>query len=985
MGGAVAERRLRPLWDAIESRQYKSALKLASALQSKHPDAPYVVVLKALVLERLGKPDEALALCRQAKDMQPIDDMTLKALQLVYHRLGLLEESTLAYENACSKDPGNMELLISFFNCHVRQCNYVKQQQVAMKIYKHTGEEKYLFWAVCSIYLQVRPGNAAEKQLLALAEALLKKRIDANGLHDLEGLRLYISLYLAQNRIEDALGLVKGEMGALFNIPIERLKLQGELLMQMHKYSDAVETYREILSISSDDWTAIIQFINASLELTGDCSTVDKVALQLSSLSLSANETLERLGKVADFISSLQRLETTELRRGPFLAMVEIEFRRLLHGSEGSNATMALAASILNYFQRFGHLAGFFSDVKPYLLVLDPRSQEWLVNQLAEDLAALADTAGPVQLLRKEISACQVQEYTGHLGGDPLEVVRRLVRLYKDNLKYSVNLDPEENILGEEFLVMAASLLVKLFLQTRQSTYFLEAAAVLEFGLHLRRFSSHFKVMLVSLYSSIFATSLAVEWFRTLDVKNILLESASHHILPLLLAAPHSSALLNDTVKFHDDSQHEVAEMTIMTYRHGNYSKIVEFLELKERLENSHHYLLVRVELSIFSLKDKVEELDALEATLAKLENGNDLLKWSSENRLATLSFNEDCESRPWWSPVPDQNFLARSSPCSTQEIATIFPSSKAKAQVTATDHERWRASVKRRSLVPRLLYLSLNALSFEKDRDERREELRQHLEYYLKSLDRNWSTIDDFISECKVVSDHPVYKLKIPSHLILLLPQDEKLNLDVDAQLSILLFVLGWELASWSSSSEDRIVHLMALVGKTLTTGVTNLLQSCDDTLGFGTGMPALVKVITEPVSWLVLSAQAWTKKLQPSSKKKRRGPSEPSEDTRNASRIVDGLRGLVASTTSAIERVVLWLTKRSGSREEDEVEALLLLLRSGSGSGVVELLEGPSPFAAWKAEDLATRIVASQREEVSRLGEVCKSRLKILVKPKF
>ncbi|EFJ28002.1 hypothetical protein SELMODRAFT_7955, partial [Selaginella moellendorffii] len=83
----VAERRLRPLWDAIESRQYKSALKLASALQSKHPDAPYVVVLKALVLERLGKPDEALALCRQAKDMQPIDDMTLKALQLVYHRL----------------------------------------------------------------------------------------------------------------------------------------------------------------------------------------------------------------------------------------------------------------------------------------------------------------------------------------------------------------------------------------------------------------------------------------------------------------------------------------------------------------------------------------------------------------------------------------------------------------------------------------------------------------------------------------------------------------------------------------------------------------------------------------------------------------------------------------------------------------------------------------------------------------------------------
>ena len=45
MMSSVAERRLRPLWDAIDSRHYKSALKLASSLLAKHPDSVYLLVI----------------------------------------------------------------------------------------------------------------------------------------------------------------------------------------------------------------------------------------------------------------------------------------------------------------------------------------------------------------------------------------------------------------------------------------------------------------------------------------------------------------------------------------------------------------------------------------------------------------------------------------------------------------------------------------------------------------------------------------------------------------------------------------------------------------------------------------------------------------------------------------------------------------------------------------------------------------------------
>uniref|UniRef100_A0A452YRV4 Uncharacterized protein n=1 Tax=Aegilops tauschii subsp. strangulata TaxID=200361 RepID=A0A452YRV4_AEGTS len=44
LAGGIPERRVRPIWDAVDSRQYKSALKLCTALLAKHPTSPYALV-----------------------------------------------------------------------------------------------------------------------------------------------------------------------------------------------------------------------------------------------------------------------------------------------------------------------------------------------------------------------------------------------------------------------------------------------------------------------------------------------------------------------------------------------------------------------------------------------------------------------------------------------------------------------------------------------------------------------------------------------------------------------------------------------------------------------------------------------------------------------------------------------------------------------------------------------------------------------------
>lgn len=71
--------------------------------------------------------------------------------------------------------------------------------------------------------------------------------------------------------------------------------------------------------------------------------------------------------------------------------------------------------------------------------------------------------------------------------------------------------------------------------------------------------------------------------YKSLDVKNILLETVSHHILPQMLTYPlwnDLSDLLKDYLKFMDAHFRESADLTFLAYRHRNYSKVLIYLFL---------------------------------------------------------------------------------------------------------------------------------------------------------------------------------------------------------------------------------------------------------------------------------------------------------------------------------------------------------------------------------------------------------------------
>lgn len=142
-------------------------------------------------------------------------------------------------------------------------------------------------------------------------------------------------------------------------------------------------------------------------------------------------------------------------------------------------------------------------------------------------------------------------------------------------------------------------------------------------------------------------TCLSYVRYKALDVKNILTETVSHHILRQMLESPmwvDLNNLLQDYLKFMDDHLKESADLTFLAYRHRNYSKVnnlnssplpylpvyiwllswliwiiqsqvIEFVLFKQRLQQSNQYEAARVEASLLQLKQNADSIEEEEVT----------------------------------------------------------------------------------------------------------------------------------------------------------------------------------------------------------------------------------------------------------------------------------------------------------------------------------------------------------------------------------
>ncbi|KAH1066699.1 hypothetical protein J1N35_031686 [Gossypium stocksii] len=990
LAGGIPERRVRPIWDAIDSRQFKNALKLTTTLLSKHPHSPYALALKALILERMGKPDEALSVCLNAKELLYknesllMDDLTLSTLQIVFQRLDHLELATSCYEHACGKFPNNLELMMGLFNCYVREYSFVKQQQTAIKMYKLVGEERFLLWAVCSIQLQVLCGNGGEK-LLLLAEGLLKKHVASHGLHEPEALIVYFSILEQQAKYGDALDILGGKLGSLLMIEVDKLRIQGKLLARAGDYAAAANVYQKILELCGDDWEAFLHYLGCLFEdesswASGTINTpINPPKYVECRLTHLTDEVFDSCVENASaFVQKLQAEASNDSLRNPYLAHLEIERRKCLFRRNNDDN---LVEALLQYYSRFGHLACFTSDVEAFLQVLPPEKKMEFLDKLMKNSNSLSVV--PTRALGQSITLLKTQELIGNMFNLSVAELEgsavQMAELYCKNLPLSKDLDPQESMHGEELLSIVCNVLVQLFWRTRDLGYFIEAIMVLEFGLTIRRYAFQYKILLLHLYSYFGALPLAYERYKALDVKNILMETVSHHILPQMLASPlwaDLSNLLKDYLKFMDDHFRESADLTFLAYRHRNYSKVIEFVQFKERLQHSNQFLVARVEAPILQLKQSADNIEEEESILESLKCGADFIELSNEIGSKSLTFNEDFQSRPWWTPTTEKNYLL-----GPFEGISYCP----KENLTKEREENVRGFIERKSLLPRMIYLSIQSASvLYKDNSEINgsdpkisTELKALLERYAKMLGFPLNdAIDVVVGVSRGLKPYEVF------------------GSDVIDWLNFAVFFNAWSLNSHDSGQQggEGTPGSWHVVNSLLENYILGKLRSMDPLIQSPQGdLPILVKLVTEPLAWHGLVIQACVRTCLPSGKKKKKSGSTD----QSISLLSNAVRDAIQSLCSVLEEVAKWSQDQIKSPEDNKIDLLVSSLKRNGGAGkVFNILEtlASSPndtelgdrisraLRSWSPVDVGRKIVTGQCRVLSEFWRICESKIKSL-----
>ncbi|GMH32631.1 hypothetical protein BSKO_00465 [Bryopsis sp. KO-2023] len=694
------ERKVRPIYDALDARNWKGATKLANSALQKFKNNPLIKTLKAVALDRGGKGEEAFQICEEVRSTVPTDDHILHTLCIVYRSTGNLHCLTQAYAAACEKEPKNFELLQGLFGCYVREGIHAKQQQVAMKIYKHLGSEKYLWWVVVSLLLQAWGEPAGVKapmgvqQTLKLAESMITRQLNTEQkLSTKEALLLYIDILHVQGKPESVLGCLRGELRSLCGLTRDAMQLEAQCHLRMGNWREAADKFKEMLEEQPDDFLALEGYLDCvlpgsakgflendgwmevyyeSCQLTRRLNDKSEEPRPVDSEQNNIEEATELVDRVVELLLAGRPPEngstgeegagTSDSQKGPSLnskrcaklVKLELTARKVKLGlSEETDVVDCL----LSTFRDVGHLGSCSADVREYPALLNGDNRRRLAADLLADECFQKDDFDSLKACLTAHQIVADLDFPTYITAeDHIEAACKCRVHFVKSLPYLENLDkrelgPVDNVMG----VAVSALMSAQRNSPENAVHVWQALAVAVTSTADRPFNPRLNLDLCAIYGCLGAPLLALECMDRLEVKYIQLDSlASHLLLPILLGCrrqKESRRLLIETIQLFEDHKKDAGETVFTAYQKGTFTKIIEFLGFKETLELSHSYYVALAEEGLLRLCEcTLIRNDAL-AQLVKDVCSTLPIETMDDAHLERLRFNEDLDSRARWFP----------------------------------------------------------------------------------------------------------------------------------------------------------------------------------------------------------------------------------------------------------------------------------------------------------------------------------------------
>jgi hypothetical protein len=154
---------------------------------------------------------------------------------------------------------------------------------------------------------------------------------------------------------------------------------------------------------------------------------------------------------------------------------------------------------------------------------------------------------------------------------------------------------------GDPYLILFAHHYYSQYTVSAHRTYILDMILALEYSLRVySRYNYQFKLWLIRLYNhpEIGAYTRSAIIYRSLDIKQVQHEITSHLILEDSIrygSILDAIGICNRIINWHANADREHYQTTQLAYERGNYTKVIEFAEFKERRKRSAQLYQARI------------------------------------------------------------------------------------------------------------------------------------------------------------------------------------------------------------------------------------------------------------------------------------------------------------------------------------------------------------------------------------------------------
>lgn len=626
---SVNERRLRPIYDCLDNGNNKKAIQEAEKVLKKQKDFQCAKVLKALALLRTGKQEESFRLLQEVHAEIPTDDGTLQAMTICYrehHRLDMIAE---IYEAATRKDPQNEELLTHLFMAYVRLGEYKKQQQVALNLYKLKAKNPYYFWGVMSIVMQAHSTSKdiAQKMLLPLAERMTEKFVKSEKIEAEAEVQLYLLILELEHKYEEALNILEGPLGEKLTSFLNfKATKRAELLRKLSRWSAVNAAYKSLVSNNPDNWNFYSEYLNSTMKLI-EANYQPKENESDGSIDYTVQMAQNFILKLVE----VEKSKESRVLRGPFLAYIKL-LCLTLKVSDAFGSQALLGELLTDYFQRFGDKICFFSDIMPHLIFVEDEKKPEVLTAVKAIVSIESSENGikfvsDARQLQQHMAYLQLSRYFGvHDKLNIMEktaLVEELLLRYQNAHEFGADLLSTDMKPNDGYSILVAHILIDVWRETGDQKTLNQIIVILEGALRNSPSNYQIKLLLIKLYNLIGAVGPTYTLYETMGIKHIQQDVLGYLVTPHLAAKGHfiqACIIFGNMLKFFTANYKDTVDYLIASYKYGSFTKIQEFLDFRERLNNSLQYATVAVERMIQDLIIETNNHSATEQIIIYME-----------------------------------------------------------------------------------------------------------------------------------------------------------------------------------------------------------------------------------------------------------------------------------------------------------------------------------------------------------------------------